>query len=490
VDNQEVQGVSAYESIGLTPAMAEEFNQRVVEIFNNIEELVQEVRLCRTLNDYRNVHQHLSKHIEQVSDAIREFNMDIERAERALRRLYKKGVLDTSTEAAPIVAERKQAKLYRKLYYSFGRMYRMVGDALAWKIYGFQALPIYAYGMNSSPGISANSRQEGVRAEEEAVEKLWSEQGAFALRHDYTNCLRVWDLSVLHPGSETPTVVEVKIGGRPIGREQKDMGRRAIELIEHGESSLPDGRLLVQRKFSVEPSSGIIQSNLTLLAQAITQARTNTIGRATNEYLAIAVMDHTNPAQRTAEELLKEWDELTAGFIPSEIWPLWPSDILASNSREKITKPGFCAPYTIYPFPSDFVAGLVTGLIQVHYSLNTAEVIRAFHNAGFEAECLIGKWREQGGLPPKKLQGPYFRVSRGMWNMLVHDIAIEQVLFDGLPLEELVASISAFYDAEFGQNYTTSPFPNTNELDDQHRFHAMITYTSMEDVWRASEVSI
>jgi hypothetical protein len=162
---------------------------------------------------------------------------------------------------------------------------------------------------------------------------------------------------------------------------------------------------------------------------------------------------------------------------------------LESSSHEKITKPGFGAPYTIYPFPSDFVAGLVTELIQVHYRLNTAEVIKGFHNAGFEAECLIGKWREEGGFPPKKLRGPYFKVSRGTWNLLVHDITIEQVLFDGLPLEELIASISAFYDAELEQN-TTPPSPNTSDLDDQHLFHAMITYTSMEDVWRASEVSI
>ena len=80
---------------------------------------------------------------------------------------------------------------------------------------------------------------------------------------------------------------------------------------------------------------------------------------------------------------------------------------LESNSYEKITKPGL-ERLTIYPFPSDYVAGLVTELIQVHYRLNTAEVIKAFHNAGFEAECLIGKWRKEGGLPPKKLCGPYF----------------------------------------------------------------------------------
>ena len=52
VDNQEVQSMSAPVQVGLTPAIVEEINQRRVETFNNIEKLVQEVRLCQTLNDY------------------------------------------------------------------------------------------------------------------------------------------------------------------------------------------------------------------------------------------------------------------------------------------------------------------------------------------------------------------------------------------------------------------------------------------------------
>src|SRR5271157_957659 len=119
----------ALEQLELTPAMMEELGQIGTETFNNIEELVQEIRLSRTLNDYRNVQQHLGKHIEQVSDAIKRFNKDIEQAKRGLRRLYKKGIPDTSTEASATVAEHRQAELYRELYLSFGRMYRMVGDA-------------------------------------------------------------------------------------------------------------------------------------------------------------------------------------------------------------------------------------------------------------------------------------------------------------------------------------------------------------------------
>ena len=79
--------------------------------------------------------------------------------------------------------------------------------------------------------------------------------------------------------------------------------------------------------------------------------------------------------------------------------------------------------------------------------------------------------------------------------MLVHDITIEQVLFDGLPLEELVASISAFYDAELQQNYTrkiavtmiiftvkrhiTLPLPCTNKI--LRKLKKYILRTNFED---------
>lgn len=457
------------------------------ELYHNIEQLIREVRLCKSLENFYRAQQHLGEHIERTAELIRATNERIGKDKARLRKLHQKNFYETRAEAAALNVAIEKAKLEHDAYYLLAREYRMVGDALAWKVYGFQTLPIYAYGLNSCPGINASSRQAGDEAEKEEIEKLWSEEGAFALRHDYTNCLRVGDLSVLYPGSHILEILEVKVEGREVGRSQKEMGRRAVDLTERGKATMPNGRLLIGRNYAVEPPDAVIQTNLTLLTQAISQARENTIGRAANQYLAITVVDNTNPAKRTRDEVLKEWEELAGGFIPPDIWPLWPEDILQSSSYQKLTKPGFSAPYTIYPLPPDFAAGLVTGHLEVHYRLNTAAVVQAFRDAGFEAECLIGKWRERGESPPKKLQGPYFRVGKGTWHFLVPDIPIEHVLFDGLPLEELVASISAFYEDELKQDSSELLSAIIREPDGRRHLHSILTYSSLEEVWRASE---
>ncbi len=74
-----------------------------------------------------------------------------------------------------------------------------MGDAVAWQFYGCRALPIYVLGVNMCPGILFPSKRTGVDAEEEAVEGLWSEKGAFALRHGYTKCLRVLCREFIEP---------------------------------------------------------------------------------------------------------------------------------------------------------------------------------------------------------------------------------------------------------------------------------------------------
>jgi len=102
----------------------------------------------------------------------------------------------------------------------------MVGDALGWQLYGFQSLPIYALGLNQSPGPISNSRECGAEAEKEEIERLWDKQGAFALRHDYTNNLRVWDLSVFSPDRPSMgEIMEIKVEGRKVKSRQKKIGQ-------------------------------------------------------------------------------------------------------------------------------------------------------------------------------------------------------------------------------------------------------------------------
>ena len=243
-----------------------------MEAFELISALLEEVRRCWTAEDYRTVQQHLGAHLERLDAAVGSANIGFARAERQLRRARQRNLPLDSEELVQAQSDLDRAAFDRELYVRLGRQYRAVGDAIAWQFYGFRALPIYALGMNTSPGILSPSKRAGADAEEAAVARLWREKGAFALRHDYTNCLRVWDLSVLDPEHpDSPDILEIKVEGRSISSRQKRKGQRAIELVRHQITTSADGTLLVHRAHTRRTSDGKPATTLDLLWRACSQ---------------------------------------------------------------------------------------------------------------------------------------------------------------------------------------------------------------------------
>lgn len=86
------------------------------------------------------------------------------------------------------------------------RQLRCVGDALAWRVFGYQRRYVLALCRNDGPGIMAG--KTGLIAERERVDRAWKEDGQFALMHDLTNCLRIGDVTIF--AAEGPQVIEVK----------------------------------------------------------------------------------------------------------------------------------------------------------------------------------------------------------------------------------------------------------------------------------------
>ena len=86
------------------------------------------------------------------------------------------------------------------------RQFRCVGDALAWRVFGFEREYITTLARNQSPGTMA--QKVGLPAELAVVERAWKEDDQFALMHDLTNCLRIGDISVFT--DEGPKQIEVK----------------------------------------------------------------------------------------------------------------------------------------------------------------------------------------------------------------------------------------------------------------------------------------
>jgi hypothetical protein len=89
------------------------------------------------------------------------------------------------------------------------RQYRSIGDALAWRVFGFERKYILALCRNDPPGSMA--RKAGLLAEIESAERAWKEGGQFAIMHDLTNCLRIGDITVFsNDGRVPPQTFEIK----------------------------------------------------------------------------------------------------------------------------------------------------------------------------------------------------------------------------------------------------------------------------------------
>lgn len=74
------------------------------------------------------------------------------------------------------------------------RQFRCVGDALAWRVFGFERRNIIALCQNAPSGVWAG--KAGAPAELDAVEQAYRQDGQFAILHDMTNCLRIGDVAI------------------------------------------------------------------------------------------------------------------------------------------------------------------------------------------------------------------------------------------------------------------------------------------------------
>jgi len=74
------------------------------------------------------------------------------------------------------------------------RQLKSIGDALAWRAFGYDRRVIVALSRNHSPGPMHG--KAGLAMELDFIDSAWRENGEFVLHHDLTAALRVGDLSV------------------------------------------------------------------------------------------------------------------------------------------------------------------------------------------------------------------------------------------------------------------------------------------------------
>jgi hypothetical protein len=128
-------------------------------------------------------------------------------------------------------------RLERDICQRIARQYRCVGDALAWRVFGFDRRYILSLCRSQSSGVMAGKL--GLPNELEQMEAAYR-NGQFALMHDLTNCLRIGDMTVFAGGG--PVTRELKKNEDKEERSTPQTRRvKAARLALGGKAPLPGG---------------------------------------------------------------------------------------------------------------------------------------------------------------------------------------------------------------------------------------------------------
>jgi len=217
--------------------------------------LIEQLRACSNVEEGYAFQQELLGHVLAVEEDRNALSQVVKRL--AAGRKPQVGAPQPQSGRDPEAPETWQ--LEHDLCERVARQYRCVGDALAWRVFGFDRSHILALSRNQSPGVMAGKK--GLARERETVEQAYTQDGRFALMHDLTNCLRIGDVTVFT--DEGPVTDEVK--NNPEKERRSTPQTRRIEAARRslgGRDPLPGGEPC-HRLHALDVS---LQTHLDLLA--------------------------------------------------------------------------------------------------------------------------------------------------------------------------------------------------------------------------------
>jgi hypothetical protein len=191
-----------------------------------LADLIQQLRDCANVKDGYEFQQALLSHLNAADTARGAFAQAVKRMRRG--ESLQRGVPDPQSGLDPSRLETWQ--LERDVCERVVRQLKCVGDALAWRVFGFQRKHIIALCQSAPPGGFAG--KAGRAAELARVEQAYHQDGKFAILHDLTNCLRIGDVTIFnHDG--TFTTIEVKTNPLRTNPAQNRKVKAAVAATGH-----------------------------------------------------------------------------------------------------------------------------------------------------------------------------------------------------------------------------------------------------------------
>lgn len=155
-----------------------------------LPDLIRQLRAAANVKDSYEFQQELITHVRETEEARNAFSQAVKRLEDG--KSPQSDVPEPQSNGDPSLVE--SWRFERDICERVARQFRCAGDALAWRVFGFERRNIIALCQNAPPGVWAD--KAGVPAELDAVEEAYRQDGQFAILHDMTNCLRIGDVTI------------------------------------------------------------------------------------------------------------------------------------------------------------------------------------------------------------------------------------------------------------------------------------------------------
>jgi hypothetical protein len=339
--------------------------------------LIGQLRACENVEDGYEFQQELLRRRVEVDEDGLEFR-------RAVRRIRggkppQPGAPEPQSGLDPSSVEAWQTEHF--VCERLGRQYRDIGDALAWRVFGFQRKYILALSRNDPPGSMA--RKAGLAKEQETVEKAWREDGRFALMHDLTNALRIGDITVFTDSG--PKIIEVKTDPK---RRNATQQRRieAAELALQGAGPLP-GPDIMERLYDLDVP---LQTHLAVLADGLERAAREGIFAAKlpgARALTVTDIFGCNAQGWTEEEYQDRLQRKHDGTLRrARIGPQGREDNVHATNLDLVARDPRRVPFAAYPFHPMACARLISDLAVFTVETSGPALAEVLCQAGLDAE--------------------------------------------------------------------------------------------------------
>jgi hypothetical protein len=340
-----------------------------------LAELIEQLRACANVRDGAEFQAALLDQVLKVEADRNSFSQAVKRIK--IGRRPQPGAPEPQSALDPARMEAWQHEV--DVCERVARQVRCVGDALAWRVFGFERRHILALCRNQPPGVMAG--KAGLAAERERVTQAYRD-GQFAILHDLTNCLRIGDVTVF--GDGPPETIEIKTDEqRSIPAQRRRI--RAVQEALRDLGPLP-GDNRGERLFDLEVS---FRTHLPLLATATERAARDGIFTAKvpgNRALIVADMYGTAAQGWTQADFSERLQRQHRAVLRRAGIGGQPECSVSATSFDSVSRDPLRVPFAAYPLHPIACARLIGDIAIFTVVTQGLALADALDDAGIDAE--------------------------------------------------------------------------------------------------------